>query len=90
MSSEPEHVIDVCQPTDPLVRTLIPINVLARERWLCTPAYARRRLLKSGVRLVAILGRFNQYLHVRRRDVEEVEKALTVYLKRKRPGEMKT
>jgi hypothetical protein len=60
MPPEAERVIDVCWATDALVRHLIPINELAQQQWLCTPAYARARLLASGVRLVTVWGQGNQ------------------------------
>jgi hypothetical protein len=84
---EAERVIDVCWATDALMRQLIPINELARERWRCTPAYARARLQASGVRLVIVWGHGLQCLRVRKRDVLEVEKSLTIrFQPAKRPA----
>jgi hypothetical protein len=82
---EAERVIDVCLATDALVDDLIPINVLAQDRWLCTPAYARRRLLASGVRLVVVWGHGLQPLRVRKSDVRKVERALTRFLQPRMP-----
>jgi hypothetical protein len=87
---ETEHVIDVCQASDPLVHDLISINELAKSRWSCSPPFARRLLLQRRVRLAGIWGRFHQCLLVRKSDVEQVERDLTVFLKHRKRNQMKS
>jgi hypothetical protein len=81
MPPEAETVIDILTSGDSAVRSLLTIKQLARVRWQCTPAFAKRRLRAAGIHLVKVYGNGYPVLCVRSRDVRALEKALTIYLK---------